>query len=658
VDEVFRRAVADLQLGKLRDAERSFRKLLSKHPRHLAALNLLAVVLTQLGEFTDAERCIRRALKEGGASDATFYNHGIILKALRRPEEAYEQLTRATEINPNLADTWNNRGTVLNDLARYQEAIADFDRAIALSPNHPGAHYNRGKSLAQLKRYDEALESYGRALASKPDLAEAWLGCGNVFTEMRRYEEAYAACDRAVTLNPELKFALGARLQSKLQLCDWADLASDIERFAAATRERKLPSIPFSLLTSVSSPKDQLIGTARYVEEQPTFPPIWRGERYDHGRLRVAYLSPDFADHPVAQQIVGLLEHHDRSRFEITGISFGPRSESELSRRVRSSFDRFVDVRAQPDADVAAQIRAFEIDIAVDLCGFTQGCRPNILARRPAPVQASYLGYAGTMGSPHIDYVIADPTVIPKSDLQFYAENVVWLPETFMVNDPKREISEWRLTRQECGLPAAGFVFCCFNSAYKICPEVFAVWMRLLRAVGNSVLWLAQSNPAAMGNLRREAEKSKVAPERVIFAPRLPEMANYLARLRLADLFLDTLPYNGHVTASDALWAGLPVLTCLGGTFAGRVAASQLNAVGLPELVTDSLASYETLALKLASDEPMLRDLKERLAAARRSAPLFDARRFARHVEAAYNSMSEGYRRGARPRNLLVDRLP
>lgn len=655
VDDLFRRVMAALQAGNARDAEKLLKKLLAAQPRHVGGLNLYSAVLTQLGRFEEAERYVKRALRENATSDATFYNYGIILKALRRPAEALEQFSQALRINPSVADTWNNRGTVFNDLARYREAIADFDKAIALNANYAAAFFNKGKSFAQLKLNDQALAAYDGAVALKPDLAEAWLGRGNVFLEKRQFANAYAACDRALSLNPDLKFAAGARLQAKLQLCDWTNLEADIRHLAAATREQKLPSIPFTLLGTLPSPSDQLIGAKRYAEEQPLFPAIWRGEKYSHDRIRVAYLSPDLSDHPVAQQMVGLFEEHDRSRFEVTAILFGPLSESELSRRVQSSFERFLDVRSQGDQEVAELIRRLEIDIAVDLSGFTQGCRPNILAQRPAPVQVNYLGYPGTMGVDYIDYILADQTVIPRNHLEFFSERVVWLPGSFMPADARRAISDRTPSRAECGLPETSFVFCCFNNAYKILPDVFQAWMRVLKAVDDSVLWLAQASPAAEENLRREAQKFSIAPERLIFAPRVPTNADHLARFRQADLFLDTLPYNGHATVSDALWAGAPALTCIGSAFAGRVAASQLHAAGLSELVATSLESYEALAQKLARDRSLIASLKEKLAHHRDR--LFNTARFTRQLEIAYATMRERHQKQEKPQGFAVDSI-
>jgi predicted O-linked N-acetylglucosamine transferase (SPINDLY family) len=393
------------------------------------------------------------------------------------------------------------------------------------------------------------------------------------------------------------------------------------------------------LLATLSTPADQLIGAECFNKERPVFPAIWRGERYSHDRIRIAYLSPDLSDHPVAQQIVGLFEEHDRSRFEITAVSFGLNTESDVSRRIRSAVEHFLDVRSESDQKIAELIRYREADIAVDLAGFTQGSRPTILERRPAPIQVNYLGYPGTMGADHIDYILADRTVIPPDDFAFFSEKVAWLPDSFMVTDGRRAISQHAPTRGECGLPDTGFVFCCFNGAYKILPDLFQLWMRLLKATERSVLWLARANPTAMQNLRAEAEKNGVSPERLIFAERTPSMADHLARFRHADLFLDTLPYNGHATASDALWAGVPVLTYLGSTFAGRVAASQLKAIALPELVTVSLEDYERLAVKIAHDPVVLASLKEKLSRHRNQHPLFDTGKFARNIEAAYRYM-------------------
>jgi predicted O-linked N-acetylglucosamine transferase (SPINDLY family) len=351
--------------------------------------------------------------------------------------------------------------------------------------------------------------------------------------------------------------------------------------------------------------------------------------------------------------MAGLFEMHDKSRFETTAVSFGPDDCSDLRRRVKNSFEHFLDVRADSDQAVAELVRQREIDIAVDLKGFSQNARPGIFARRAAPVQVNYLGYPGTMGADYFDYIIADETIIPDNQRQFYSEQVVWLPDSYQANDSQRQIAAATPTREQCGLPGTGFVFCCFNNTIKIMPEMFDIWMRLLTAVDGSVLWLIDGNATASANLRREAERRGVSAARLIFAPRVA-LAEHLARHRNADLFLDIVPCNAHTTASDALWAGVPVLTCLGGTFAGRVAASLLKAAGLPELVATSLEQYEAMALALARDPGRLASIKEKLARNRGTCPLFNTRRFTRHIEAAYVMMWEQSQRGQRPSGFAV----
>ena len=372
--------------------------------------------------------------------------------------------------------------------------------------------------------------------------------------------------------------------------------------------------------------------------------PLWRGERYAHEKIRIAYLSADFRDHAVAQSLAGVFEYHDRARFEIVGVSWGADDASEMRARLKQAFDRFINVEREGDSQVARLLRDMEIDIAVDLMGFTAECRTGILAARAAPIQVNYLGFPGTMNAPYMDYLVADRMVIPQGERRHYGETIIYLPDTYLPLDSKRRIGE-APSRSEAGLPETGFVFASFNNSYKFSPALFDIWMRLLKRVEKSVLWLSAVNPAAARNLAREAQNRGLDANRLIFAPFVPRAEDHLARLGLADLFLDTLPYNAHATAADALLAGLPVLTCKGSTFAGRVAASLLHAAGLPELVTESPDAYETLALKLAGEPAMLAKLKAKLAANRDTHPLFDTARFTRHLEAAYLQMWERHQR-------------
>jgi predicted O-linked N-acetylglucosamine transferase (SPINDLY family) len=445
-------------------------------------------------------------------------------------------------------------------------------------------------------------------------------------------------------------------LWNEIAICRWDKLAARVEALRAQVRSRSNVVEPFTFLAVSHSAEEQRLCAERHVQEKlpARFAPLWQGTRYRHDRIRLAYLSADYHEHATAYLAAGLFERHDRARFELIGVSYGPHDASPMRGRLERAFERFVDVRNRSDEEAARMLHALEVDVAVDLKGHTTGSRPGILAHRPAPIQAAYLGYPGTMGAPFIDYLLADRVVIPEDERRFYAEKVVYLPGCYQVNDAQRAIAPRTPSRAEAGLPRDGFVFCCFNNNYKILPPVFGAWMRLLRDVPGSVLWLLEDNTAAKRNLQEAARARGIDPARLVFAARLPP-AEHLARHRAADLFLDTLPCNAHTTASDALWAGLPVLTCAGTTFAGRVAASLLSAIGLDELVTSSPQEYEALALALARDPGRLAGLRGRLARERATAPLFDTERFRRGLEAAYAAMWEAWQRGEAPQAFAVE---
>jgi predicted O-linked N-acetylglucosamine transferase (SPINDLY family) len=653
--ELFKRAVSSFQQGKLDDAERTFRQLLRKEPRHLPSLNILAIVLTTLKKYSEAERHLQTALKLNASSDATFYNYGIVLKALGRPDEALRRFTEALAINPSEAETWNNRGTVLNETGDYNAAIADFDRALSLNPNYPAAYFNKSKSLAELKRYDEALAACDKALGIKPDFAEAWFGRGYVFQQLRRPEEAAGAYAKALQINPQLAFLKGSLLHQKMLCCDWtgADrLIAEIERDIVAGQ---LSAEPFGWQGVATSPRSlqrcaELYSASRfpaYVGE-PAPPRIGAD-----GKIRIGYLSGEFRQQATSLLLVGVMEQHDRQRFEIHAIDNGWDDGSETRRRIAASVQGVMNIRELSDLRAAAAIRDSGIDVLVNLNGYFGEARTRIFARRPAPIQVNYLGFPGTMGATYLDYIIADRHVIPPAHQPFYTEKVVTLPNCYQANDRNKEISARDFSRAECGLPADAVVFCCFNNAYKITPEIFGCWMRILLRVEGSVLWLLEDAPAAVANLRREAVARGVDAGRLIFAGRMP-LPDHLARHRCADLFLDTLPYGAHTTASDALWAGLPVLTCLGETFAGRVSSSLLNSLRVPELITATLEDYERLAVELALDHDKRAKIKQKLSDNRLTTPLFDTALFTRHLEAAFTAMVERHRAGLAPDHIVV----
>jgi predicted O-linked N-acetylglucosamine transferase (SPINDLY family) len=516
-----------------------------------------------------------------------------------------------------------------------------------LRPGIFQALINRGSALIASRRFEEALASYEGALLVNPDSAEALNGRANGLFELKRFEESAAAYEAVLQRDPAHAYAAGNLAFAKLHCCDWRSLKEDRAIVAAAICAGKAVINPFQNLALSDDAEGQMQGARFWVADK--YPasrrPLWTGERYAHDKIRVAYLSADFRDHAVAHAMAGVFEHHDRTRFETIAVSWGAQDASAMRARLAAAFDTFLDVEGESDTEAARRLRDMQIDIGVDLMGFTGECRPGILAARPAPTQVNYLGFPGTMAAPYMDYLIADRIAIPESEQRHYGETIMYLPDTYLPLDASRGIAN-RPGRREAGLPETGFVFASFNNSYKFSPELFDIWMRLLHAVEGSVLWLSTPNPAAARNLMREAESRGGAAGRLIFAPFLARSDEHLARVGLADLFLDTLPYNAHATCADALLAGLPVLTCKGGTFAGRVAASLLNAAGLPELATESLADYEALALRLAREPARLAGLRAKLAASRATHPLFDTARFTRHLEAAYVQMWERSRRG------------
>jgi len=654
-DALNSRGSALLELKRLQEALESCDRALAIKPNYAEALNNRGNVLLELKRPGEALASYERALAIKPNYAEALYNRGNVLLELKRLGEALASYDRALAIKPGYAEALYNRGNVLLELERPGEALASYERALAIKPDYAEALNNRGYALLQLNRPQEALASYDRALATKPDFAEALNNRGDALLDLGRHEELIENYKTLLSVKPDYDYARGGLLRAQMQCCEWAEYGESAAQTSEDIRAGKRADTPFNFLAVSESAADQLKCSQTFVADKypAAAQPVWRGERYRHDKIRVAYLSADLRDHAVAHLIAGLFEAHDRTRFDIAAISFGPDPNDEMRARLRAAFNRFIDVREKSDQDIALLLRELEIDIAVDLQGFTKHCRPGIVAHRAAPVQVNYLGYPGTMGAPYIDYILGDQHVIPPEHQSYYTEKVVYLPECYQPNDSKRRIAARTPTRAELGLPEEGFVFCCFNNNHKINPPVFDVWARLLNKVQGSVLWLLEDNKIVARNLRQEAERRGIAPRRVIFAPRV-KMEEHLARQRLADLFLDTLPYNAHVTASDALWVGLPVVTYMGGTFAGRVAASLLNAVGLPELITSSREDYEALALKLAVNRELLADIKARLAQNRATYPLFNTDRFRRHIEAAYITMREHSERGEPPANFAV----
>ncbi|HEX4270831.1 MAG TPA: tetratricopeptide repeat protein [Rhizomicrobium sp.] len=637
-----RQAVALHQQGRLADAEAVYRQILAIDPRVFPALYLLGVLRLEQGDSSEAVLLIERALALNSNDPAAWTHYGLALQAQSRFEDALAAQERALALRPNLLPARLGRGGALRALGHNETALQDYEAVLVEDPGNADAWNGRGALLCLLSRNDEALDSFNRALAIDPDFTEALQNRGLLVWDLGKdYAAAMADLERAMVLEPTrhtLKSnLLHLRIIMALKACDWASadaIAQTLPDLVAAGE-----GIQPMMMLSLSGDEMLQLQSARNIvaERYPDLAPLWKGERFHHDRIRLAYISSDLCEHPVGAQIAQLIECHDRKRFEVIAFSTGPEDGSVLRQRLRASFDQFHDLWGQSARQMAAFIHAKEIDILVELNGHTQRGNMDILRRRPAPMQVSWLGYAGTSGAPFIDGLIADRIVAPNPEA--FSERLEYLPNSFFVTDTSRPIGACP-SRAKAGLPETGFVFCGFNHVMKLGTESFSRWMRILAQVPDSVLWLREPEETAKANLRLAASRHSIAPERLVFAGRVPADV-HLARHALADLFLDILPYNAHATAADALWAGLPVLTCAQGCFAGRVAASLLHAVGLPELIAPTPEDYEAMAVALAKNPERLAALKSKLAANRATAPLFDTPRFARDIEAIYTKLAQ-----------------
>jgi protein O-GlcNAc transferase len=623
------------------------------------------------GRLAEAEAATRESVRLEPQDTATLANLGAILRAQRRTAEALEVLDQALVIAPADASVLLNRANALNELQRFADALESAERTLALTPANGFAHTARGNALVGLGRRREAIESfraclglspenatarfnlatalvaageagaadealavYDAAIAAEPTAADANAERGHLLARLSRWAEAAESYDRAHALQPGLRFLAGQRLYARMKICDWRDFDGLVGELGARIDAGELAAIPFPTAAAPLSARQQLRCAATY--SAATFPVLPRPAAPPPAeRIRLGYFSADFHEHPTAYLIAEALELHDRATFEVTAFSFGPPGETPIGKRLAATCEHFLNIAHLEPSAIAALAVGRGLDIAVDLMAFTAGSRPNIFAAGAAPIQVSYLGYPMTSGAPFLDYLIADPVLIRSQDVDSYSEKIAWLPDCYQPNDRRRAVADQATTRADHSLPADAFVFASFNGSYKITPPVFAIWMDLLTSVPGSVLWLLQD--AAAGHLRAAASAAGIDPARLVFAHMQPT-ARHRERIARADLFVDSLPCCAHTTASDALWAGLPLITCRGETFAGRVAASVLTAAGLPELIVENLADYRTLALALARDPARLAQVRARVAGVRTSA-LFDTPAYVRNLENLYRRM-------------------
>jgi len=590
--------------GMLNEAEKIYHDILSIEPKQVDALHLTGLLNSQRGDYRKA---------------VYFYN-------------------KALSYDPKFAGAYHNRAIALNSLGEHTQATDSFTKALTLDPKNSDTHYNLGSVLSTQNQHEDAIKHFKLAIKYKPNFIDAYNRLCIEFNRLNRPEEASIYLKKVIKVDPENYRALTTLALTTRIMCEWSHFdafSTEISMLANTTDSIE----PFYLFPWCDDPRIQFQCAQNHTQSAilPGLSPINAIPDSNDKRIRIGYISRDFRNHVVAQMTIELFELHDREKFEVFGFALGEHDDSEMRKHLVNAFDHFIEVGHHSDEEVAALIAEHNIHILVDLNGYSMGAHPRILAMRPAPVQVNYLGYIGTMGADFIDYIIVDDFSVPYNLQPYFTEKLVHLP-CYMANDKRRTISHETPSRNDVGLPEQGFVFCCFNTSYKITPQIFDIWMRCLNQVPDSVLWLMRENSVVEKNLRNEAQARGIDPQRLIFAPRT-NAPNHLARQRLADLFLDTLPVNAGATACDALWIGLPLLTCPGNTFVSRMAGGLVHAAGLPELVANSLDDYEALAIQLAREPEKLQPLRNRLIANRETCLLFDSDQFRNNIEKAFITM-------------------
>lgn len=685
------KAAAEIQKGKYAQAQRLLKKALREAPNSAQVHHYLGLVAYQQHQYTAATEHIAQSLSLQNNDPVVHHNHGLALLARNKTAESLEAFKQALALDPLYTEAWLNCGNVQRRLQNLNQACADYEKALSIDPfftdalnnlgltkrhlghlaesvdvlercleiqpNHHFALNNLGLTRQIMGDYIAAKALFERAVELAPSYVEGHVNLGNLLLQANDFASASEHYEVAYRLAPDMDLLAGYLTQSKAMQCQWNGLEALWWKIEKQIDQGQLPCSPFELLSFCDDPRRSLAVARRYAQRHVHRPKV-HPPSFEHKpvrqKLRLGYISSDFRDHPVAYLTVGILEAHDRSSVEVFGFAIQPPQDTALGQRMRQSVDHFVDLSKLTDADAVNVIRQHDIDIAIDLNGYIEGCRPNIFKARVAPVQVNYYGYPGTMGADFIDYIIGDPSLIPENLRDQYQEKIIYLPHCYQPNDDKRQISPRIPERKEQGLPSDGFVFCSFNKPYKITPAVFSCWMSILRQTDNSVLWLQSSDPNVIENLRREAVKANIDSSRIVFAGRTPSTEDHLARYQLADLFLDTYPYTAHTTANDALWVGLPVLGLSGQTFSARVSTSLLNALDLPDLVMPNLDCYVEKAVALANRPQELAGYKDRLAIGKTNASLYKPAQIARYLEQGLHQAHATYLSGDRPQHIVV----
>jgi len=634
------------ELSFFNQAINSYKKAIEIKFDFPEALLNLGNAQKEIGYIESALKSYNEAIKIQPDYAAAYNNSGLIHHELKKFVPAIEAYNKAISIQPNYAYAHNNLGNTLQKLGQFDSAIKCYDKAILIENNFFDAHYNKGIALNEIKKFTSAIKSYDEAIKIDHKNADAYRNKGNSLFEIKKLDLANESYEKAIKIKPELDYLLCTSFFTKNSLCDWKYYKKNFEILKKRTINGDRASMPFNILSIYNSPSLQKIASEINLKHKfgniKKIKPIIKKNK--NKKIRIGYYSADFKEHVMSGLVVHLFELHDKSKFEIFGFSFGPKNNDEMRKRISTTFDQFHDVRLKSDSEIVKLSRDLNIDIAIDLMGFTKNSRFGIFVERCGPIQINFLGYPGTSGSNCMDYIVADKTIIPKKFEKYYSEKIIYMPDSYRFDHPYRNVSNKIFTREELGLPKDGFVFCCFNKTYKITPSTFDIWMKILKSTKNSVIWLFhdEKNLTAKKNFQLEAKKRGVKENRIIFAERMP-LPDHLSRLKLADLFIDTLPYNAHTTACDGLWVGLPFLTLTGNSFASRVGASMLNAIGLPELITHTEKKYQEKAIELANNYNLLKEIKKKLKKNKISKPFFDAKAFTENIEFAYSNIYERY---------------
>ena len=632
--------------GRVAESVEPFTRASALDPKNPELLTNLAKAQYGANLFSESVKTYEKLTRLIPNNAQILTDMGTSYAKLKDYDKAFSLYDKAIELQPQYFLVWSNRGNLLADLSFSLEAIDNYQKSLELNANYPEAWTNYGNALFDLGRFEEARLAHEKALTLNPNYAEAWSNHGNALLELKSGENAYESYRNAYALKPLHPYLIGQLLSAKLTSCIWDDVDPTVSQMLSLLADNNAVTIPFALLQTPASLElqkrcAQIFVADRYprIDSQQ----IEKRNRAPDDKIRIGYFSSDFKNHPVGILMQNLIHLHDRSKFEVLGFFLNPKSNDEVESGLISSFDSAFELFGLNDTSAKNLILEQELDIAIDLNGHTAGARTGLFSKKIAPLQVNYLGYAGTSGSDFYDYLIADEVSIPESHQDFYTEKIARLPHSFFPVDTSISIAALGdlPTRESQGLPVAGFIFSCFNNSYKINPDIFHLWMRLLKQVPDSVLWLSKTSEKAMKNLQNEAIARGVDARRLVFATRVPARKDHLSRLRLADLFLDTPNYNAHATAADALWAGVPVLTQLGQTFAGRIAASQVSSLGMPELIVNTPEEYYAKALELATQPQLIKDLRMKHEANRLTAPLFNTKEYVRDLEKLYTDFLE-----------------